>query len=351
MKKKIFLCIGRLCQGGGERVCVNLANELIKKDFDVTIVVFSDDVSFFKDEINNKVNLILLNGDKKLALIFKLKKIFKSSGTEYSILSFNYNISFYLSMLKVIFGVKYNSRSLNTLSLEFKNRNTLKDKLLKKLIVFGLNSSNIIISQSEGMKDDLILSGVNKNKITTINNPVNNKYTPNNEIKKEKIILYVGRLSEQKGLDYLIKSIPYVNKEYQLLLIGEGEKRSKLELLVTKLNLSDRVYFLGQKSNIVDYYRKAKLTVLSSHYEGFPNVLIESIASGTPVVSFDCPNGPSEIVVNDINGFLVNYLDIDDLSSKINHCISYNFANEKLLESINKFKAEYIVEKYIEKVF
>ena len=90
------------------------------------------------------------------------------------------------------------------------------------------------------------------------------------------------------------------------------------------------------QKNIIPYYLYAKATILTSFYEGYPNVLIESIALGTPVVSFDCKSGPSEIIQNNKNGYLVRYLDVEDLKDKISQILITNFNREDVINTVKK---------------
>nr|AXY99962.1 gt3 [Proteus penneri] len=355
-KQEIYLFIGQLCQGGGERVCINLANSFIKKNITVNLIVFNLNNDFYSSELDEKVNLINFNTSNPIRLFINIRKIIKRRNPYSKILSFNYHISFYLSILRKFYSFEYITRSLNTLSLEFKNRKSLKDKIIKILVIYGLNSSKKIISQSNGMKNDLLNFIISPEKIVTINNPINNKYTYMQEKrekreKKEKYILYVGRLSEQKGLEYLLHAFKKVKNEYTLLIIGNGEKLNELKELSINLKIDERVKFLGQKNDITSFYINASLTVLSSIYEGFPNVLLESIACGTPVVSFDCPSGPSEIIINGVNGYLAEYLNSNDLAEKINMALSYNFEQEKVKNTILKFHTKNITNEYIKEIF
>jgi glycosyltransferase involved in cell wall biosynthesis len=127
------------------------------------------------------------------------------------------------------------------------------------------------------------------------------------------VILGVGRLTEQKQFTTLISSFAHLLKRCpaHLMILGEGEDRPALETLVGKLNLSENVALPGFVANPYPYLNRASVFVLSSAWEGLPTVLIEALALGTPIVSTDCPSGPSEILDNGRLGALVPVGDID----------------------------------------
>ena len=111
-------------------------------------------------------------------------------------------------------------------------------------------------------------------------------------------------------------------------------------------SVSDRVDFEGFQKNIIPYYLNAKATILTSLYEGYPNVLIESIAMNTPVIAFDSPGGIKEIIQNGLNGYLVNYQDIDDLKDKLSIILLKKFNDKDLKNSIKKNQIEYAFKNY-----
>lgn len=350
-KNKIMLVIGHLWQGGGERVCVNLANEFNKLGYEVELVVFSLEKAVFDKDLSKGVRLVCLNISSNRTAIWTLGRHLKLSKPG-RVISFNYHVSFFLAFLKPFFSYRLISRSLNTLSEEFKSFTGLKEKLKKRFILFGLNKSDVVISQSLGMKSDLVRLGVEIKYIQIINNPINPVFIEKTKLQsKENYILFVGRLSEQKGLDYLFSSLRAIDEKMNLVLVGDGHLKNSLSVLTEEFGISSRVIFCGQTSNIKDYYLKAHCTVLSSLYEGFPNVLVESIACGTPVVSFDCPNGPSEIIIDGVNGYLAKYLDVDDFSEKVNSSLTTKYDYEKLKKSVQSFYPEKIAKQYIEVIF
>ena len=120
-------------------------------------------------------------------------------------------------------------------------------------------------------------------------------------------IISIGRLTYQKNFQFLIKAFYEINKEYpefNLIILGEGEEKQKLKQLIKKLNLQEKISLVGYKENIYEYLAKAKIFVLSSHWEDPGFVLIEAGYSNKIVLSSNCPNGPKELLDNGKNGFL-----------------------------------------------
>lgn len=147
------------------------------------------------------------------------------------------------------------------------------------------------------------------------------------------IIVSAGRLHPVKGFDLLIKSFAQIAEKctgWNLLILGDGEQREKLLKLIEKEGLTHRIAMPGRKKNIYDYFRACDLYVLSSRSEAFGNVLIEAMACGLPVVSFDCPYGPGEIIEHEINGILVPELDTEKLAVSLERIIKDHKKRERL---------------------
>jgi glycosyltransferase involved in cell wall biosynthesis len=133
-----------------------------------------------------------------------------------------------------------------------------------------------------------------------------------------RIMLSVGRLDVQKGFDLLLEAFSSISQDHpgwDLVIVGEGVERQKLEAQRTKLHLDDRVFIVGRVGNISDWYDRADLYITSSRYEGFPNTLCEAMASGLASISFNCDTGPRDIIRNHVDGLLVSVGDVGLLAS------------------------------------
>lgn len=135
---------------------------------------------------------------------------------------------------------------------------------------------------------------------------------------RRRLMLAVGRLDRQKGFDVALQAFAQASRqhpEWCLVILGEGPERSALEAQRADLGCADRVFLPGRVGNVGDWYQRAGIFVLSSHFEGFPNVLIEAMASGCAVIAADCPTGPRDIITHGHDGWLVPVGDAEALAS------------------------------------
>jgi glycosyltransferase involved in cell wall biosynthesis len=132
--------------------------------------------------------------------------------------------------------------------------------------------------------------------------------TPTTDNADGHMLLAVGRLASEKGLDVLIQAFARVAEKFpawRLVVLGEGPKRRELEVLVAQRGLAGRVDLPGAVADVGAYYRSADLFVLPSRFEGFPNALCEAMSWGVPAIASDCPSGPREISRDGLDAMLV----------------------------------------------
>ncbi len=162
--------------------------------------------------------------------------------------------------------------------------------------------------------------------------------------KTGKTLLAMGRLAHEKGFDLLLKAFAIVanrHADWTLEILGEGEVRPYLESCVQKLELAERVRMPGFTRRPFDAMRRADLFVLSSLEEGFANVLVEAMACGAAVVSFDCPSGPRHIVRNGVDGILVPPRDAEAMATALDRLMGDEAERQRLAA-----KAPEVVERF-----
>lgn len=221
--------------------------------------------------------------------------------------------------------------------------------------------SDHVINQCKAMEEDILqVYPALQGKTSVIYNPVAQHiedYAKKNDLDniiKQDYFLCVGRLEKQKAFHFAIEAFAKVVNLYpymRLKLVGQGVLNDSLKKLAMDLNVFDNIDFVGFKTDVIPYYTKAKATILTSLFEGFPNVLVESITLGTPVIAFDCPSGPREIIQNGVNGYLVKYLDVQSLSKYMIKTIKNNdFIISKVKDSLEFNKTENIITAFAEKL-
>lgn len=179
-----------------------------------------------------------------------------------------------------------------------------KRKWMSVLSRWSLRKADIIIVNSTALKAEAVSIGASPAKVHVIHNgydlekltALSQAVVGHNGICPR--FVFVGRLSQQKNLELLLRGFAdlLVTHEASLSIVGSGESLPEVKALINELQLDKHVQLEGEQFNPYPYMRSAVALVLTSVYEGFPNVLVEAMACGTPVISVDCPHGPREIL-------------------------------------------------------
>lgn len=206
----------------------------------------------------------------------------------------------------------------NTLSVVVKNAHAPVRLAYPRLIRELYPSADAIIAVSRGVAHDLaVTAGLPETRIVAIPNGLDvDAVTASSEkavesswlqSKKSPVVLGVGRLHRQKGFVTLLRAFAEVRRrrDARLVILGEGPERGTLEKTARELGIADDVHMPGFATNPAAWMKRAAVFVLSSGWEGFPNVLLEALAAGCPVVSTDCPSGPCEVLADGEYGRLV----------------------------------------------
>ena len=319
---KIIVVINVLSRGGAERVVCRLTKEWAKRH-DVHIAVFDATQPVY--EFGGRITDLGVPAPTLLRKIsrlfhgsFRLASIFRQYRPD-RIVSFMESAS-----IPAIFGAAM-SGFLNVLWVSVRLNPACIPIPYLVLIPVLYRLADRVVAPSEGVRDSLAKMGLPRAKLSVIRNPV---VFPSLRTRSPSpfpfpYILGAGRLHRQKGFDRLLKSFRSIGSpDVHLVILGDGPERDRLIGMTNRLGIGSRVHFPGASSDIERWFDHARCFVLSSRYEGWPNVLMEAMAYGCPVVSFDCRYGPSEIVENGISGILIAQRDVAGLRDAISRILN-----------------------------
>lgn len=339
-KTKIVFFLPHLVGGGAERVTINIIKQLDKKLHDVTLIVLSKNGPAYK-LLPNDLHIIELNVNKTLFSIFKLRKIINNIKPDILFSSlFRGHIALYFSLLGIHKRPKLILRSPNSPKLVLEKNEI--SPFMKKLLDIVYKKADKIIAQTPEMKDEIIkYHNINSSKIEVFLNPIDKELIMKNisniinpfEINKINVVA-AGRLTPQKGFDVLIKSFHKVvalNKNFVLHIIGEDQGEEKnLNFLIKKYSLQNNVLLYGYQDNPYKFFYYSDMYVLSSRWEGMPNTVIENIFLKKPVIATKCIPFIEKLISNNINGFLVNVENEEELAQAILNYKNLDSSNNSL---------------------
>ena len=360
MKKKILFIIDELKIGGGAGRFFSLITSKLQEKYFVNVLTFFE----FKNTYSSKAKHYSLKENigffNKIICTLKINELIRIIRIQKFINTISPNIIVSITdfaniptiLAKFLFRIKIPlilSIRCNP-KMQYKKKNRHVNFLIK--ILYRLNLVNKIISVSRELQCILERDyNIKREKLTTIYNGIGLEKIE--ELKEDTISEYkeifnnentikfitVGRLRKEKGHKLLIEAFSKFKKEIinsKLIIIGHGPLRHKLELLIKKKDLEKDILLLGIKENPFKYLAKSDVFVLSSKHEGFPNVLLEALACGLPIISTNCETGPKEILDDGKYGILVNVMDSEDLAEKM----IYLAKNPELLNNYSKKSLE-----------
>ena len=346
MKKNLIIFIPSIEDGGVEKNLFIFANYLSKKIDNIEIITcnnnyksnFSKSIKFigtknsFWNNCNKKLKYII-------CLLILIKKLLLNKD-KYLVFAFQANI--YAIIISKIFNTKVVTRS-NT-SVSGWSNNIIKLFFYK----FFLNLADDIIVNSKLFKKEF--SKKFNIKVKYIYNPFNKNLIKKKILNRKKInffkkntlnLLSVGRLTDQKDHLTLLKSMRMIDSKLRprLIIIGKGKNLHKLKKYSKDYNMQKSIKFTGYLKNPYKYIESSQIIILTSKFEGLPNILIESQFLKKYIISTDCPTGPKEILLNGLAGDLIKIADSKKLAQLINNY--YN--NKKIIQKKISIGSKYLV--------
>jgi len=340
VKKSLMFIIPSLEGGGAEKVLVNIITTLDRRTYRIILVLFNKK-GVLLEKIPSTVEIYNLEKKSKYSifnLVIKLTLLIRKLKPQ-NVIGFMHYVNMITMLASCLSGTKANRVvTIHTNILE-----AIKSPFLGPIKYFlyrqTFKLANHVIVPSEGIKNMMVkYFNILENKVKIIPHPLpvakitqmaNEPLEPN--FTDKKYILAVGRLTEAKGYQYLLKAYKIISltAPHYLVILGIGEKKEMLQTLTDDLGLSDRIIFAGFQKNPYKYMKNAELFVLSSLWESFAIVLSEAMLCGVPVISTDCPSGPAELIRHEVNGLLVKPCDINALVNAMNRLLTNKHKAEK----------------------
>jgi glycosyltransferase involved in cell wall biosynthesis len=349
--------ITNLAGGGAEKAVLKIAEYLTYRKHEVEIVLLEKRIEHkIPQVLRNKVSFLSqkISGSWvfKRILGWKLRQYFRKKPHSDIVIS---TLPFADEITSLAQIPKHWCRIANTLSSEIddlqkSSPNKARRRLKRYQNIYGKHP---LIANSDGVAEDLV-DGLGLNTLVkVIPNPFDFSFVRKaatetaSDIPDSSYVIHVGRFSAQKRHDLLLDAWSQVQTQAKLILLTRYDPL--LEKMIQERKLKERVTIAGFKANPYPWIAGARLMVLSSDREGLPNVLIESLLCGTPVVSTDCPSGPREILGEYCSSYLVSVNDSLALASAISKAL--NDPIDISMIDLSRFTVDEVMTKYEQLVY
>jgi len=351
----IGIYLTSMALGGAQRIAHNLCRGLVDNGHTVDLVLVDADGELL-DTLPEEVTIVDLNASRVATSALPLSRYLRRQQPDV--------LYAMMTECNVIATIAHKLAGVDTRLVVSEHNtptasaSTTKDQLVLQLAARMYPFADHVVTVSEGVRDDLLeLVDLPPESVSVIYNPidvVDIRKQAREQVDHEwfhddalDIVLSAGRHAPQKGFDTLLRAFARLDDERtRLVLLGRGPETDSIRRLAEELGITDRVYFPGFVDNPFKYMANADVFVLSSWYEGFGNVLIEAMATGCPVVSTDCPSGPSEILQAGTYGPLVPVKDPEQMADAIGHVLADPPSRTNLEDRANEFSVERITKQY-----
>ena len=331
--------------GGTERMTAWLGTQLSKKyNIHIISLKFENDKIFFP--LSDTITHATLKNGSLPNQVFQIRKYIKRNKINTVI-----NVDIGVGIFGVLACLFTKTKIITWEHSNFYNN--WYSRIYPYLRKFAAKFSNEMVVLTEKDKQNYISNIRRCKPVSVISNPMG-EFTKNYDL-NSKTILSAGLLCEIKRFDRIIpiaKEVFAKHPDWSWIICGDGSERTNLEKLINENNLKDKVILAGNVPNITEFYKKAAIFVLTSDMEGLPMVLLEAKAHKLPIVSFDIQTGPSDIVRDNQNGFLIEPYNIEEMIEKINLLIENDEIRKQFsdntLQDMKKFHKNTILKKWIQ---
>ncbi|NND61640.1 MAG: glycosyltransferase [Flavobacteriaceae bacterium] len=354
--KKVCIVTISLAKGGAERSCAMLSEMLSEKGHEVHIVTLNDQIDYpFSGTLFNLGKLKTGKDSffKRWKRLTLLQNYIKEHSFDF-IIDHRPKNQYRREMLyhrKV-----YKNQKVIYVAHSSNKEEYLTNKPRRFAQISNRNFSNVAVS--DYIKEEVLRKAGIENAIT-IHNAFNPKWAADISevpeiLKGKKYVLTYGRMVDEiKDFRFLIESYEASNLHLQnvhLVIMGDGPDKEKIRQFVSGLGSKEYIHFLPFVSSPFSIIKKAEFVTLTSKYEGFPMVLVESLSVGTPVVSLDIISGPNEIVKHEVNGLLVSERNIPLFAAALERLVTdkelYASCKASARESVERFSKDEIANKW-----
>jgi glycosyltransferase involved in cell wall biosynthesis len=358
---KVALFMPSLSGGGAERVMLNLAAGFASCECDVDLVLASASGAYI-DQVDPRVTVVDLGARRVAASLPRLIRYLRRERPA-AMLVTHVHANVIALVAKSLSGVDVRLVVRDTESPveAARRRRTTWNSLIAILARRYYRYADAVVSVCLALREQIATArSISSQKISVIYNPVRvdaltalaampagHAWLDNSDIRT---ILAIGRLDEQKDFESLIRAFCILRRDMdvKLVILGEGSRRSVLQKLIGTLGLENDVDLPGFAPNPYAFLGKADLFALSSLWEGLPNVLIEALALGTPIVSTDCETGPREILRNGRDGKLVPVADPAAMAVAMREALQNQTRRMPAAESLRRFEFLPVVHQYLD---
>lgn len=359
MKKVCLLIASMAKHGGGERVASNLANSFCE-EYEVTLIsVFGNYQSVVYDLDPRIKYLQIITSQTRLRYVifkgwFSLHAILNKIHPDVTLLIGTNTWPFLPAFLGT--GIK----CIACEHLNLQNIISVSSAFLAPGRLYAVRKCDKIVTLTQEDSEAYARRyRLPSQKITHIYNWIDPAVIKHFQVRdgKAKKILSAGRFDPVKGYEMLVETageILHRHQDWEWHIYGAGDReyQEKIKRLIMQKNLDDRLIIKEPIKDIYEKYAEYDFLVMTSYYEGFAMVLLEALACGLPVISFDCPTGPREIVTDGVNGYLIQCYDVSLMTEKIEELINDNDMIRRFSENshagIEKFSKDRILDQWKE---